>query len=239
MKKYSLLISISFYFIFCQSTKTLKTYEVNQIPENTIKIDGILEKSEWENAFVETDFSFPWLDTATPYTEFRALCSDSNFYFVFQVNDADIVINQDFENEMGVLSEDRVEIFMARDKDLKKYYGFEMDPLGRVMDYEASYYRQYNRSWTCADLQTVGTLRKTGYVVEGSIPIETLRSIGVLDDSNTIRAGVFRGEFHYGKNLDIIQHWISWVDLKTKTPDFHVPGAFGSFKLINKVNNLQ
>ncbi len=237
MKKYSLLISISFYFIFCQSTKTIKTYEVNQIPENTIKIDGILEKSEWKNASIETDFRFPWLDTATPYTEFRALHSDSNFYFVFQVNDTDIVLTEYFETEMDVLTEDRVEIFMSRDKDLEKYYGFEMDPLGRVMDYEASDYRQYNRSWICAGMQTVGTLRKTGYVVEGSIPIKTLRSIGVLDDSYTIHAGIFRAEFHYGKNSDIIQHWISWVDPKTKTPDFHVPGAFGSFKLINNVSH--
>ncbi|MBD3341878.1 MAG: endoxylanase, partial [Candidatus Lokiarchaeota archaeon] len=124
---------------------------------------------------------------------------------------------------------DRVEIFMARDRDLKEYYGFEIDPLGRVLDYSASYYRQYKRDWTCAEMETAATITETGYIVEGSLPMKMIRNI---TDTDILRAGIFRGEFHYGDKSDIIQHWISWVDPATEIPDFHVPTAFGAFKFI-------
>ncbi|MBD3287906.1 hypothetical protein GF337_03810, partial [candidate division KSB1 bacterium] len=154
MKNSITLLCLSVFLILnsCQSPKTDKVYEVHKISENVIKVDGILEKPEWKKASVETDFRFPWLETAAPFTEFRALYNESTFYFIFQVNDTDIVINDDFETELDILPEDRVEIFMARDRDLKEYYGFEIDPLGRVLDYSASYYRQYKRDWTCAEM---------------------------------------------------------------------------------------
>lgn len=219
---------------FCGIGDNLKTYPVHRTADHPISIDGILEDDEWQGALVLTDFRFPWLDTATPYTEFRALYSDSNFYFVFQVNDTDIVLAENFETEMDVLNEDRVEIFMSQDRELKQYYALEIDALGRVMDTAARFHRKFDRSWRCTGLRTSGVVTKGGYVVEGLIPVKTLKEIGVLDESDTIHAGIFRGEFHYSKSSEIIQHWISWIDLRMKAPDFHVPGAFGLFKFTDK-----
>jgi len=155
------------------------------------------------------------------------------------VNDTNIVLAENFKSEMDVLNEDRVEIFMSQDRELKQYYALEIDALGRVMDTAARYHRKFDRSWRCAGLRTSGVVTEGAYVVEGSIPVKTLKEIGVLNESGTIHAGVFRGEFHYGTNSEIIQHWISWIDLRKKAPDFHVPDAFGLFKFTTKTIDQQ
>jgi chondroitin AC lyase len=125
-----------------------------------------------------------------------------------------------------------VEIFFTQDDSLKTYYGIEIDAYGRVLDYVGAFYRNTDLLWDCDGLKIASTISKNGYIVEGSIPLLTLEKIGVIRPGKVIRAGVFRGEFSYGPEREIIQHWISWVDPMTEKPDFHVPSAFGMLRLI-------
>jgi hypothetical protein len=68
-------------------------------------------------------------------------------------------------------------------------------------------------------------------MVEGRLPLSTLRQLGVLKPDGSMRTGVFRAEF--SKKADQLDmHWISWVDPQTPFPDFHVNSVFGMFRLL-------
>lgn len=210
-----------------------KLYEVQYSPDAKIIIDGKMDEAAWKNAVVATDFSFPWQEETSPTTEFRAICDDERFYFVFRVEDLDIVVEDKFDGEHVVRREDRVELFFTPDPSLNKYYCLEIDPRGRVSDYSASFYRKFERSWNCATLKTVGAIGKGGYVVEGSIDHATFKEVGLpnLLSGDALQVGVFRAEFSHGNSPDPEEAWISWIRPQTAKPDFHVPSAFGCFKM--------
>ncbi|UOY04872.1 hypothetical protein L0P88_13010 [Muricauda sp. SCSIO 64092] len=92
----------------------------------------------WETANVITDFKRPWENTFCKTTVFRALHSNEYVYLNYVVMDDNILLYDGNENvKIDVAQSDRVEIFFRSDKDLKLYYGIEIDAKGRVLDYSA------------------------------------------------------------------------------------------------------
>jgi Carbohydrate family 9 binding domain-like len=238
------------YLALVAGCSAAKTYDVRYAASAGIVIDGDTGDAGWRDAEVETGFTFPWEDRPAPATRFRAVCDDTALYFVFEVTDADVVAPESFAGEAEVRDEDRVELFFAADAGLKKpYYCLEIDPRGRVSDYSTVFYRRYDRDWSCPGLKVAGRLTADGYVVEGSIPHSTFAALGLpmLKDGQPLPVGVFRAEFSRVKKAEATpppasvpggpppvtpgQAWISWVDPRTPQPDFHVPGAFGWFRL--------
>ncbi|UCF43137.1 MAG: carbohydrate-binding family 9-like protein [Planctomycetota bacterium] len=217
----------------CASNPCPKTYDVRYVPEARINVDGILDESDWNKAYCETDFSFPWEDRAAPATKFRALRDDDSLYFFFNVHDEDVVVEEKFDTESVVAREDRVEIFFAYDDKLKEYFCLEVDPLGRVLDYAASYYRRFDNSWSLPGVRAAASITSEGYTVEGSAPLKSLEALGLppLGPGRVLKVGLFRADFNRGQNSKLHEHWISWVDPGTKQPDFHVPSAFGCLRI--------
>jgi hypothetical protein len=218
----------------CAGQRCPRSYEVQYLTRVEINIDGLINESAWEKGAFEKDFIFSWEQRQAPPTEFRAFCDDDFFYFCFQVHDEEPVFEEKFESESVVDVEDRVEIFFARDAKLKEYYCLEVDPLGRVHDYAARYYRKFDSTWKCRGLRTAALITKEGYEVEGSIPLKTLDELGLpsLDSGGILRVGLFRAEFSRGQESALEQHWISWVDLSKYKPDFHIPEAFGCMRMV-------
>ena len=214
----------------CQEVEREPLYKSISILGVTMHIDGKLTEKVWDQAYWETGFSFPWQTLETPSTSFCSVSSSDHLYFAFKVVDHDIVFaTGPLENERGVAQGDRVEIFFSKDTELTDYYGLEMSPKGRVLDYHASFYRQIDRSWNCEGLQIATQLVEDGYVVEGAIPFSTLIRLGLAKpgEENRILTGLFRGEFSHGPDETIIQRWISWIIPDSNKPDFHIPSAFG------------
>jgi hypothetical protein len=218
----------------CAGERCPRSYEVQYLPRVKINIDGIINESSWEKAASEKDFIFSWEQRQAPPTVFRAFCDDEFFYFCFQVHDEDPVFEEKFESESVVDVEDRVEIFFTCDAELKEYYCLEVDPLGRVHDYAACYYRKFDSTWDCAGLRTAASITKAGYEVEGLIPLKTLDGLGLpsLHSGGILITGLFRAEFSRGQGTELEQHWISWVDLNKYKPDFHIPEAFGCMRMV-------
>jgi len=216
----------------CAERACLRTCSVHYFPKADIGIDGSLDEPVWQEVPVVREFSFPWENRPAPATEFRSFRDDRTLYFSFRVHDADVVIEA-FNGESTLDREDRVELFFARDDALRHYYCVEVDPCGHVHDYAASFYRRFDSSWNCPGIRTAASRTKQGYVVEGSIPLETLESLGVLsrDADSSVRAGIFRADFRHGHGAAPEEHWISWIDPGTKEPDFHVPSALGCFRI--------
>ena len=109
--------------------------------------DGMaLESPLWKVIHPVTGFHAPWsgLDDST---SFRCFATDSLFFFRFDVVEGSLALVEDFKDEMDVGPEDRVEIFFAPTGELGEYIGAEMDPAGRVLDYECTFYRQFDYGW--------------------------------------------------------------------------------------------
>lgn len=188
----------------------------------------------WDRAEALREFRFPWEERPTPKTEFRALWDGEHLFFRFDCEDSDLVLGDGADAREKVMGSDRAELFFARDLTLDPYYALEVDPRGEVLAYEARYYRRMNWAWTFRGLQVRGEITGGGYCVEGSIPLATLRELGVLrPGEGTMMAGVFRAEFSR-RGEGICQGWMSWVDPGTGKPDFHVPAAFGLFELVER-----
>lgn len=215
-----------------------KSYEVREVADPNLTLDGTLSEPAWDTAGIETGFSFPWQDRPAPGTEFRAFRSDGSFYFAFRVEDEDIVLDAG-EGEETVAAGDRVEIFVASDDALKDYFCIEIDPRGRVLDYRASFYREFDFDWAFPELRVAATVFEGGYVVEGELPLTALASYGLpslLEDP--VGFGIFRAEFSHQTLPDggidpaaePKREWISWVTPSSDEPDFHIPSAFGRLR---------
>lgn len=187
-------------------------------------------------AVVIRDFSFPWAPATAPRTECRLWIEGNRLKFSFDVDDDDVVVAADWQGESTVDQEDRVELFLARDAALERYYCLEIDPVGRVHDYAATHYRRFDTSWNCRGLETKGARTAAGYRVEGSVPLSALEAVlgRSVRSGSVLRVGLFRAEFRdreprsRGERDD---NWISWVRPEAGTPDFHIPSAFRDLRL--------
>jgi hypothetical protein len=178
-----------------------------------------------------TDFPFPWSDKPAPKTECRLYTDTERLHFTFIVEDRDVVVSERWAGEGTVKIEDRVEIFFTADETLRRYWCIEIDPLGRVHDYEASFYRKFDDAWNCPGLQSSAHRTPGGYTVTGSIPLATLSALlgRPITRGSEVRLGLYRAEF-YGTDArthgDANDNWLSWVRPTTAKPDFHVPSSF-------------
>jgi cellulose/xylan binding protein with CBM9 domain len=228
-------------------------YRAKWLPSARITVDGRADEADWGLAAVEKRFVFPWKAGPAPDTEFRALCDASNLYFYFRVRDADIVVLDRLRDKQDAVFEDRVELFLSRDERMKDYYCIEVDSRGRVLDYRASFYRQFDYQWHLEGLETMAAPLPGGYEVEGRIPLSSLVKLGfpVLRPRARILCGLYRAEFSHdrsgtktpqnrsihtlGRKLDgqaPIEDWMSWVDPQTKEPDFHIPASLGWLEFV-------
>ncbi len=162
----------------------------------------------------------PW-DSRDNDTRFSCHSTADYFFFRFEVSDSTLTLTDPFLTERGVDPEDRVELFFAADEALSEpYYCAEIDALGRVMDYQARFYRDFDFDWNFRTLETSAEITPWGYRVNGRIAREELKSLG-LDLEGGFWMGVFQGE----ASPEVIR-WYSLVPTDDAKPDFHQPKVF-------------
>lgn len=215
------------------NTPKTKTYEARYLANASVTFDGKLASPVWEQANLETGFSFPWEQRPAPRTEFRAFSNETALHFGFRVEDDDIVLAENFRNKEDVVFEDRVELFFSLDEDLRDYFCLEIDPLGRVLDYRAAYHRKLDFSWSFPGVEAIGISTDEGYAVQGRIPWSSFSALGFPSPNcgETIQFGIYRAEFRHTEPGQWSESWISWVDPETSEPDFHIPQSFGYLKI--------
>lgn len=210
----------------------MKTYSVKKINQ-PIVLTGKGTDKAWGKANTLTDFSYPWRTETAPATNFRALYTDDQFYFLFRAEDADIITKMRGMEEKDAVDSDRVEIFFKADDNKHPYYSLEMDALGRVLDTEGIFYQKVDFDWDWPKGQLIlkASTDQTGYWVEGSISFASLRALGMYKDDQILNAGLYRGEYQADANGNIVTKWISWIKSDSETPNFHIPSSFGILKL--------
>ena len=210
-----------------------RTYVVSPAGATLPRLDGAIGEGEWPADRWESGLEFPWRDEPAPGTSFVILAHGGSLSFAFRVEDEDVVLADGPAGDESLVARgDRVELFFARDPELDDYYSLEIDPRGRVLDYRARHYREFDFDWDCPGLEVAAWQRPGGYDVEGRLAPSALEEMGVtLGSASSILAGVFRGEFSHGEGGAIHESWISWVDPGGPKPDFHVPSAFGCLQM--------
>lgn len=229
--KYLLVTGLCAGVMLCYAQDTPKKYVASIKHQVKINVDGKLGKREWRHANTEAGFSFPWLNRNAPATFFKALVDTQYLNFIFQVNDSNIVLTK-FTTEADVAQGDRVEIFFAKNLDLKEYYCLEIAPNAKVLDYKASFHRNFDDTWDCEGLVVAAKIKRHGYVVEGRIPLKALKNVGIFDPAQNAPCflmGLYRAEYSNTKSGKPDVQWISWVRPATPEADFHVPSSFGLF----------
>ena len=204
-------------------------------------ISKITKFTSWDNIVKLNDFSYPWLKEKAPVTTFSAYYDESHIHFLFVASGPKPIVFVEDNNKMEVINSERVEIFFRKDEKMQPYYCLELDPYGRVLDYKAKLYRNFDLNWEWPEplfIQTKITIKN--YSLQGKISLHNLIKLGLLKN-NEIQLGLFRGHCIELKEKKASIKWISWVDSKTEEPDFHVPSAFGLLLLENytemKTNN--
>ncbi len=185
---------------------------------------------------IVNDFSFPWSDKPAPKTDFRAWTANDRLHFIFNVEDRDIIFADNWSGESTLDSEDRVEVFFAKDPALNDYWCLEIDSKGRMHDYHAQHYRKFDSGWNCPGLKTTATRTSHGYEVHATLPLATLSALlgKPITRGSEVHLGLFRAEFYgqekatHGESPD---NWLSWVRPNVKQPDFHVPSAFRPWRI--------
>lgn len=201
-------------------------------PVKSYFVEKTGEVLQWDSAARLVDFSYPWNDGIPPRTSFKALHDDDWLHLLYEAEDDNINVYVDKNEKLEVMPSDRVEIFFRTDSKLAPYYALEIDPLGRVMDYRATYHRNFDKSWSwpAEGLSVRAEVSAHGYRVQVAISKRSLSDLGLLRN-HKLEAGIFRANCVKLVGSEASIKWISWIPPKSETPDFHVPSAFGSLIL--------
>ena len=216
--------------MFGQERK-FKTNIVNKVQEELI-ITGRGDNPLWQSATELSDFSYPWEQQTPPITSFRALHNQNRLYCFFQVKDDNVQVLVKSNHKSEVVFSDRVELFFRENEKMSPYYCLEIDPHGRIFDYEAVHYRQFNYNWTwpAGQLIVKSSINNDGYIVEILVSKKSLEALGLLK-GNKIEAGLFRANCSKITDDNSQIKWISWAKPESSRADFHIPSAFGILEL--------
>ena len=198
-------------------------------------ISGKADHPLWEKANVLKDFYSPWHFEAIEAIEFRAMYDSEHLFVSYKVDDASVYIDSTDNSKRSVDNSDRVELFLRADKHLDPYYCLEIDLLGRVQDFIARPNRQFDFLWNWPkdEIKVKSYINASSFCVEIAISMSSLKQFKLIQKDGSIEAGLYRAKYNQQPNGKFEPTWITWVDPKTETPNFHTASSFGKLKLEN------
>lgn len=193
-----------------------------------------LDSAHWELAqevAVKTDWSGAMAPVGRQFKA-RLLWSDTALYVRFEANQTEplnINLNPDRSKQTDRLwDRDVCEIFIAPDaKERNKYFEFEVAPTGEWVDLaiEVTPDKRSTDSKYNSGMESAARIDKGRVVMAIKIPFTAL--------GKTPKAGdVWLGNLFRCVGKGATRGYLAWQPTKTKTPNFHVPGAFGGFEFV-------
>ncbi len=212
----------------------LKAYNVVKIDKNQLEINGKGNHSLWKKANELTNFSSPWDDASVNEITFKALWDAVNLYCYFKVQDSEIHIDTTDNTKSSINNSDRVELFFRTNSKLNPYYCLEIDPSPRLMDFKAKPNKEFdfNWNWPTDDILIKSDFQKDYFTVEIAINLVSLIQLNLLNNGK-IETGIYRAKYILQENGTYEPIWITWIDPKTETPNFHTPASFGTLNLVD------
>ncbi|MGF1777315.1 carbohydrate-binding family 9-like protein [Vibrio nomapromontoriensis] len=232
------LLLLSGSLIAAEKTNDIENIYQIQYTKITPQLGDKDSNTLWESANTLTSFTLPWRTTTPPKTQFKALWNEDAIYIRYIVEDRNVVIGSD--PQRGALDSDRVEIFLAQDRQLTNYYTLEVDATTQFYSMHAQYDQEAKKIgsrddvWHWNNVETYGDTTPDGYHVEMKIPLETITELKLWqnDDQTQLLCALMRAEFSKMENGEIDMAWMTWIDPNTPKPNFHNPGTFGECQLV-------
>jgi hypothetical protein len=212
----------------------MKEYIVTHIAAQSLKIDGKNNDFIWDKAVSLTDFCSPWENTIFDKIEFKALWTKENLLCRFRVEGQEVHLDSTEIDNKSINKSDRVELFFRIDDSLSPYYCLEIDPSARLMDFRARPVRQFDFDWNwpAKHIEVRSVMDPNYFIVEIALSIDSLKELGILKNGQ-LETGIFRAKYKQQESGSYKPIWITWVDPKTETPDFHSASSFGRLRLMD------
>ena len=197
----------------------------HQVGANGFPVEG-----EWKRA-TPVCFSHDWQGkNEDPHrqTEVRLLWSERELYLRFRCRYRAIHVFPDAEQNGrrdALWDRDVAEVFLQPDRFGEKYYKeFEVSPKGQWLDLDIT---PQGLLHITSGMRTLVTVDESGreWMAELAIPIDSITAR--FDPAQPWRANFFRCE-----GIDPDRFYSSWQPTGTPTPDFHVPGVFGTLRFV-------
>ncbi len=205
--------------------KTLKkSYICRKLPKGVkITIDGKLNEPIWKELRSVGPFEFPWAKKEDlRQSTVAKLCWDNDYlYLGYHAND--ISINAKNRGYKGsVWLDDVVEIFIDPTPKDNKYFGFELNAKGNLLDYSAEYYRKFDNKWSSPNTKTAVNITKGKYF-QAEFKI-SFKDLGVYPKNGSKwRMCLCRCDYNKGRRGE----FTLWTPNGKEKPDFHILPAFG------------
>ncbi|GAC1546103.1 MAG: hypothetical protein NVS3B10_10100 [Polyangiales bacterium] len=195
---------------------------------DSIVVDGRGSDAAWSRAPVvswETDWDGN--DTGL-VTRARFVWSKTALYALFELDSAGLAVDASRPTDVErpkLYEEDCVELFLTPDARVRKhYYEIELGPLGHFFDLDVnlalSGAGRSDATWSSAPTiaATHDAAAHTARIEASFAAPSILRALG---EGAKLPLGLFRTE---GKTP---RRYLAWTPTHTKSPNFHVPEAFG------------
>jgi hypothetical protein len=237
----SLIWIFNFIILFSLSDSLVKS-QTKMTKTNRVKIAHIdndfsaqeLDHVSWNTTGVVTVDKY-WSGKNAPngrHFEAKLLWSKTALYIRFEANQAEPLIVSQTPNLKsktdGLWNRDVCEIFVAPDKsDFHRYFEFEIAPNGEWIDlgiHQLAGRRKVDLEYN-SGMQSAAKIEKDK--VRMAIKIEWKAF------NKTPKAGdIWLGNIFRCIGSDPNRGYLSWQATKTKTPNFHVPTAFGELEFV-------
>lgn len=200
------------------------------LKKDVITLDGKGDDAAWARATPvtwETDWS--GVDTGIP-TRARFVWSNDALYVLFQLDEAGLHVDTTKPTDVErpkLYEEDCVEIFLGRDaKTPKHYYEIELGPFGHFFDLAVDLSKGKNgdASWSSVP-KIAATHDATAHTATIEASFAAPAIVTALKEGALLPLGLFRMEGTSPRK------YLAWSPTHTKTPNFHVPEAFGALVL--------
>jgi hypothetical protein len=232
----STMVFCDYLYAFCFALFSLTSCHtaatnLGNYPRIPIEIERIVEDASLVDTFKLDLLASPWSTAPPQATRVWLWNDDDSLYFHFECRDTNVVVRQVEGELQSIGTSDRAELFFAADTLLTTYYGMEIDPSGRILSFKARSYRQcdYLWSWPNTALKVQTIIQPLGYKVQGSLALSYLDSLGLIQNGHLL-VGIFRADYQSLSDPWQVD-WLTWRIPASKTPDFHIPTAFGTIQL--------
>ncbi len=207
---------------------SLKSYTVSFIKNQELHLNGKGDSPLWDQATPLTDFSSPWEQVPIAKIEFKAVHNTTHLYCRFRVADPSVYVDTKDDSKDSINESDRVELFFRSNESLDPYFCLEIDPKSRLMDFKARPYREFDFDWNWPldAIEIHSAIEEEFFTVEIAISLNSLKDLGLLKGSK-LETGIYRAKYNKQSDGTYDPTWITWVDPKTETPDFHIASSFG------------
>lgn len=145
-----------------------------------IAVDGKLDEPAWSRAEPASDFIQQEPDTGRPAsekTEVRVLYDEKNLYIGIRAFDSEpkLIDARELRRDGGFENDDKIEILLDTNHDLRDAYRFVVNPLGTQQDaLVTDEGRDINMSWN-ARWTSEARIDDAGWTAEIAVPLTSLR----------------------------------------------------------------